>query len=244
MLFLAGVSGRLKKWARLALAGAAVVHLVAIGWHHVQGMAPEITAPQSLISIGVFCTVVAYLLLTRVVKTTGIGGILAPISVVILGTLINNEGVVQAHLEFVRYVTPLHIVTSTIGFLFFGVAFIAAVLRILADMRLRERGGIGRPRLPPISTLDRYALGSVRLGFPFYTAGIALGAVWAYWGSTSGGTITVEYILGIASWMLYAILVYMFSTTGWRGRKAAVLIIAGFMATGSIVLMYALRRLA
>ena len=130
----------------------------------------------------------------------------------------------------------------TVGFLCFAVAFAASAMMVVADRRLRERR-VHASRLPSVAALERVATGSVNVGFPFYTLGIVLGAVWAYWGAPEGGeTLMPEYMLGVAVWVLYAALVYLFRTTGWRGRKAAVLIMIGFLATIPIVMMYALRR--
>jgi len=242
LIYLAGISNAVRPVARVTLAAAAAVHLLAIGYHHLGGLEPVITAPKSLINLAVFVGVAAYLVMTTLYRTTGIGGgILAPVSVVVLGTLINNAGVEVARMEFVRYVTPLHIAASALGFLFFGLAFLTAMARILADMRLKDRGGMGWPRLPPIASLDRYTFGFLRIGFPFYTLGLVLGAVWAYWGGT--GDLTPEYLLGVGVWLLYAVLIYVSIKTGWRGRKPAVFIGIGFLATLSIVLMYAMRRL-
>lgn len=243
LVYLAGLSNALRPFARFSLMGAALVHLGAIGFHHLGGLEPDITAPQSLINLSVFTVVVVYLATTAVIRTTGIGGgILAPMAVVVLGTLINNAGVQVARMEFIRWITPIHIITSAIGFLFFGLAFVAAMLRILADMRLKDRGGMGWPRLPSIARLDRYTFGTLRLGFPFYTLGIALGAVWAYWDAAGGGLMP-EYLMGVGVWILYAALIYVSIRTGWRGRKAAVFISIGFLVTLSIVLMYAMRRM-
>ena len=247
MLFLAGLWKGALGWARRALFLAALGHLAAIGYHHLSGLPPGITSAPGLINLGVFLVVATAVVLNVTVNATGAGSILAPLATVVLGTLVNNAGVEMTvtHLRFVRFVTPVHIATSAIGFLCFGVAFAASALMILADFRLRDHRGMGWPRLPSIAALDEVAYAAVSIGFPFYTIGIVLGAVWAYWGSPEGGGALVpEYMLGVAVWALFAVLVYVFRTTGWRGRKAAALIMLGFLATIPIVLMYALRRWA
>jgi ABC-type uncharacterized transport system permease subunit len=52
-----------------------------------------------------------------------------------------------------------------------------------------------------------------------------------------------EYLLGVGVWVLYAVIVLLSAVTGWRGRRAAVLSVVGFLSTLPMVLMYALRRL-
>lgn len=242
MLFLAGVSERIRPWARAMLVGGAVAHLAAIGYHHAWNRDPAITTPASLINLGVFCVVVAYLVFHLALRTSGAGGVVAPFAAVVLGTLLNNTGVRVPGMKAVAVLTPVHIAMSAIGFACFAVAFTAAILRLIAEARLRERYGRGWPRLPAVSTLDRAIFLALRVGFPFYTIGIILGVVWAYW-ERGAGLLVAEYLLGVGVWVLFAVLILAFVRSGWRGRKAAVLVIAGFMATLSIVLMYVFRRL-
>lgn len=243
MLFLAGVSERVRPWARAVLLAGAAAHLAAIGYHHAWHGAPPILAPASLVNLAVFVVVAGYLVLHLTLRTTGAGGVVTPFAAVVLGTLLNNAGGRVPGMKAVAILTPVHIVTSAVGFLFFAAAFAAATLRLFADLRLRERHGLGWPRMPPIASLDRFAFASLRLGFPFYTVGIILGAVWAWWGSEAGPLVP-EYVLGVVVWVLYAALILAFTRSGWKGRKAAVLVIVGFMAVLSVVLMYAFRRLA
>ncbi len=243
MLYLAGVSERIRPWARAVLMAGAAVHLAAIGYHHAWLRDPPILAPASLVNLAVFVVVAGYLILHLALRTTGAGGVVAPFATVVLGTLINNAGARVPGVKAIAVLTPVHIAMSAVGFLFFAAAFAAATLRVVADTRLRERRGLGWPRMPPIALLDRYAFAALRLGFPFYTVGIILGAVWAYWGSEAGPMVP-EYLLGAGVWALYAALILASTRSGWRGRRAAVLVIVGFMATLSIVLMYAFRRFA
>lgn len=70
---------------------------------------------------------------------------------------------------------------------------------------------------------------------------VALGAVWAYWGG-DGAAMVPEYRLGMAVWVLYAVIVYLSVAKGWRGRKAAVMTMVAFLATLPIVLHHAFRR--
>jgi ABC-type uncharacterized transport system permease subunit len=134
-------------------------------------------------------------------------------------------------------------VASAIGFAGFCVAFLASLCMLVADLRLRQRWGLGWPRLPAIETLDRTSRLAVRAGFPFYTVGILLGAFWGWWEGEAGALLTPEYLLGVCSWFLFAVLVYTWHRTGWRGRKAAVLVIVGFLGVSAVVLMYAMRRI-
>jgi ABC-type transport system involved in cytochrome c biogenesis permease subunit len=97
--------------------------------------------------------------------------------------------------------------------------------------------------LPPVSRLEEWSAGAVRIGFPFYTLGIILGTVWSYWGGDGGAMLLPEYLLGVGVWVLYAVIVLLSATTGWRGRRSAVLTVVGFLSTLPMMVMYVLRRL-
>jgi len=239
MLFLSGISTRSRVVAMRLLLAAAAMHLLAIGHHHASGHEPSILSVPALINVGVFVLVAGVLLAGLWGRGRWFASILAPLATVVLGTVVNNFGRTTPHMEMVRFITPVHIVTSAIGFLFFGLAFVAAAAMIAADYRIRTRRTHAWPKLPPVDTLNHWASTCVNIGFPFYTLGIVLGAVWAYW--ADGGLIP-EYALGVATWALYAVLVYLFHKTGWRGRRAAALIMLGFIATIPIVIVYGLRR--
>jgi cytochrome c-type biogenesis protein CcsB len=85
-------------------------------------------------------------------------------------------------------------------------------------------------RLPSLKVLDDLNYQSLKFGFPLLTLGIITGAVWAdnawgrYWGWDPKETWS------LITWFLYAAMLHQRLTVGWRGRKAAIMAIAGFLA--------------
>jgi len=86
------------------------------------------------------------------------------------------------------------------------------------------------PYLPPAAKLDNLAYRVIAFGFPVWTFAIMAGAIWAaeawgrYWGwdpKETGSFFT---------WTLYAAYLHARSTRGWRGRRAAWVAVAGFVA--------------
>jgi ABC-type uncharacterized transport system permease subunit len=242
MAYFAGLWDTFRNLARLVLLLAAVFHLFAIGYHHANHLEPSILSVPSIVNLGVFVVVAVYVILALFFKVSGAGGILASLAVVMLGTVLHNSQIVIHHLEPLPVVTPLHILSSATGFALFLVAFLFALLRVVLDLRLRERGGLGWPKLPPIERLDALIRRFVLLGFPFYTIGILLGAIWSFH-RMEGLVVVPEYLVGVVVWAIYASLIWRFRKSGWQGRRDAALVVIGFVGTLSIVLMYVLRRL-
>ncbi|MGH8896944.1 MAG: c-type cytochrome biogenesis protein CcsB [Egibacteraceae bacterium] len=86
------------------------------------------------------------------------------------------------------------------------------------------------PYLPPAARLDNLAYRTIAFGFPVWTFAVMAGAVWAeeawgrYWGwdpKETGAFFT---------WVLYAAYLHARSTHGWRGRGAAWIGVAAFLA--------------
>ena len=215
LLALSRVWPRALSVAKPLLAAAALAHLLAIGHQHLGGFPPPVTAPSSLLNLALFAGVAAFVVFDLFARTRIAGAFVAPIALLVLATLFNHAGTQQTaeHLRFMRFVTPVHIATSAVGFLCFAVSFAASTMAILADQRLRERRGRGRIPLPPLSRLEDWSAGAIRIGFPFYTLGIILGTVWAYWGGDGGAVLLPEYLLGVGVWVLYAVIVLLSATT-------------------------------
>ena len=85
-------------------------------------------------------------------------------------------------------------------------------------------------RLPAAATLDKSAYRIVAFAFPLYTVAIVCGAIWAeaawgrYWGWDPKET------WAFIVWVLYAAYLHARATAGWKGRSAALINLAGFLA--------------
>jgi len=123
----------------------------------------------------------------------------------------------------------IHVTTMVMAYSALSVSFGAAVLYLVRSARpaLAE----GRfARLPDAATLDEIAYWSVLVGFPLLTLGIALGAYWAnsawgrYWGWDPKETSA------LLTWFVYAGYLHARGLRGWEGKRAAWLLVAGFLA--------------
>lgn len=83
-------------------------------------------------------------------------------------------------------------------------------------------------RLPSENVLDRWGYESVLLGVPFMTLNLITGAIWAYyaWGRYWGWDPKETWAL--ITWFIYLIYLHMRVLGGWKGRKTALISIAGF----------------
>ena len=84
--------------------------------------------------------------------------------------------------------------------------------------------------LPAARTLDHLSYRSVMIGFPIWSLGVILGAVWGeqawgrYWGWDPKETFA------FITWVVFAIYLHARVTYGWREKRAAMITAAGFVA--------------
>ncbi len=85
-------------------------------------------------------------------------------------------------------------------------------------------------RLPPARTLDSWSFRFVMIGFPVWTFGVMMGAVWGehawgrYWGWDPKETFS--FIV----WVVFAIYLHARVTYGWRETRAALITVVGLVA--------------
>ena len=87
-----------------------------------------------------------------------------------------------------------------------------------------------RIALPPSATLDALAYRFIRFGFPVWTFGVICGAIWAqqtwgrYWGWDPKETWS------FITWVIFAGYLHARATAGWKGVRAAIVALIGFVS--------------
>ncbi len=124
----------------------------------------------------------------------------------------------------------VHTTFALLGYAFFVLAFAGGVLYLVQERQLkRHTPGTFFHRLPSLELLDRLHYRSLTLGFPLLTLGLITGAVWAEYAWGSYWKWDPKEALSLVTWLIYAALVHMRITVGWRGRKAAYVSVIGFV---------------
>jgi len=118
----------------------------------------------------------------------------------------------------------VHVATAIVAYGSFTIAFAAALLYLI-----QPEGG--RWGLPKPEVLDEIGYRAIVIGFPFLTLTVVLGAVWA---DTAWGTYwswDPKETASLVTWLIYGAYLHARVVRGWRGRRAAVLLLVGFAAT-------------
>lgn len=119
----------------------------------------------------------------------------------------------------------VHVATAVIAYGAFAVGFAAALLYLV------QSGGRRWSLLPKRELLDDLSYRATLIGFPFLTLTIVLGAVWAdvawgrYWSWDPKETAS------LVTWILCGAYLHARSARGWRGQRAALLLMLVFAAS-------------
>jgi ABC-type uncharacterized transport system permease subunit len=141
-----------------------------------------------------------------------------------------------------------HIFLATVGVAVFALAAVLAILYLMEDRQLkRKQFGelIGRGGAS-LETLDRLALRCVSFGFPIFTVALVTGALWIARLGLLWGTVAMrpEYLLAVATWIAFGVLLVARVGAGWQGRRAAWLTLGGFGGAVLVLVVYFLRHAA
>ncbi len=116
-----------------------------------------------------------------------------------------------------------HVASAVVAYGTLTIGFVAAVLYLVQNK-------YNSNWLPELEVLDNITYKSVIIGFPFLTLLIVLGALWAdiawgrYWGWDPKETAS------LVTWLIYAAYMHTRLLKGWKGVRASILLIVGFLA--------------
>jgi cytochrome c-type biogenesis protein CcsB len=104
---------------------------------------------------------------------------------------------------------------------------IGCVITVLFLAKARSERGAGTGALPAAASLDLMAYRFIAFGFAIWTFGVLCGAIWAqqawgrYWGWDPKETWS------FITWVVFAGYLHARATSGWKGRRAAVVALVG-----------------
>jgi cytochrome c-type biogenesis protein CcsB len=115
----------------------------------------------------------------------------------------------------------IHVALAIIAYGAFSVAGACGVLYLIQSEE-------GKPGLPQPAKLDEISYSAIIIGFPLLTMVVILGAVWAdvAWGSY--WSWDPKETASLLTWLVYGAYLHARVVRGWRGRRAAWLLMLGF----------------
>jgi HemX protein len=133
-----------------------------------------------------------------------------------------------------------HIGLAFIGVTAFAFAGAISALYLVQARALKQSpSSTLQRRLPPLVTVDKLAFRAILIGFPFYTLALLIGSVFAM--SAENPDISLSYWSSLFSWIIYGFILHVRVSLGWRGRRAAMLTLAGLVGIIVVLVQYSMR---
>jgi cytochrome c-type biogenesis protein CcsB len=194
------------------------------------GYAPHASMYESIVFFS-WVIMVLYIILEFKYKKKVFGVVVAPLCFLaivfsIQGMLSMGPLVPDGGFNFLE----LHVLTGLICYVTFIVAFVTSVMYLIKKWREDKSGMVGR--LPSPKTFDEITYSTIKAGFPFLTACIIIGAIWA---NSAWGTYwswDPKETWAAFTWLFYAALLFVRYKPGWRGSKFAIMSIVVFSLSG------------
>jgi ABC-type uncharacterized transport system permease subunit len=121
----------------------------------------------------------------------------------------------------------LHVGLVLAAFAGFTLAAGLSALYVWQDRRLKRReSSILRLHVPGLAKLDDVAARTIAVALPALTLGVAVGVARL---EDRGGSFDALMVVTLVTWVVYAAYLALRHFAGWRGRRAAYLVLAGFV---------------
>ena len=120
-----------------------------------------------------------------------------------------------------------HIVLVMLGYAALLLTAVSAGIYLMQERELKRKTPRKfYSRLPPLGTLDELISRFMTIGFVLITLATIAGSIWAFIEVGTGWISDPRISISFGTWGIYLVMVFLRVTAGWRGRKAAIMVIA------------------
>lgn len=249
LTYLARGAQQTGKSAMACLAGAVVTHVAFLAADVLTTSRPFFVDIHQALGFGSLLVALAYLGTVWLggerfgsrPKLQVLGAFVTPITLLFFLGAGFRRGV-QVSDEVRSFILPFHIGVNVLGVAAFALAFGVSIAYVLQERQLRQKklSGIFQ-RLPSLDTLDTLGFRMVIVGFPLLTLGVVTGTLWAVRLDPDAPPIGPTQTMGLIEWALFAAVLLLRAVAGWRGRRAAIGTMLGFLFACAVLFGYVLR---
>ncbi len=207
------------------------IHTASIIYRYVTAGHIPITNPHEATSFFTWCIVLIFFILQSKYKISLLSSFIMPIVfILMLSSSMLPREIKPLSPVLQSYWLGIHTVFAFLGNAAFAMAFCIGFMYLVQEHYVKSKrlGGLFE-RLPSLQTLDEMNYRLITFGFPLLTLAIITGALWAEsaWGRFWNWDPRETWAL--ITWFIYAIILHARLVAGWRGKRAALLSIIGFL---------------
>jgi cytochrome c-type biogenesis protein CcsB len=191
-----------------------------------------ITNPHEATSFFAWCVVFLFFLLEYRYKIGLLGSFIIPIAVALMvSSALLPKGVKPLSPILRSNWLGVHTVFAFMANASFALAAGVGVMYLVQEHYVKAKRHLAGlfQRLPSLQRLDEINYRLITVGFPLFTLAMITGMLWAdsAWGSY--WRWDAREVWSLITWLIFAIVLHARLIAGWRGRRAAVLAIIGFV---------------
>jgi cytochrome c-type biogenesis protein CcsB len=218
-------------WAGRILAVGFTAHLLSTIHLASKMKYLPLTNMQESLSFFSLAIVGAFIFFERRYKVTTLGSFIVPVALMML------VASSSLHAE-VRQLPPIlqsnwfwfHALLAFASYACFTIAAGVAVMYLIQRYFLKTKHlGALFQKLPSLETMDEISYRCLTVGFPLLTVAIISGSIWSEKAMGSYWVWDHKQTWSMIIWFIYAALLHGRLTIGWRGKRAAILSIFGFI---------------
>ncbi len=211
-----------------------VFHFVSIVEEGIVNNRCPITNFYETLSMCAFLIVVLYLFVQWRYKVESLSVAIFPLVfvMVLVATMGNPVSAWSSPVVRNAWLT-VHIVLVLLGYAALLLTAVASLLYLFQERELKSK----KPsklyyRLPALGTLDDIISKAMAIGFVLITLAVIAGSTWAFIELKTAWIGQPKIAISFFTWFIYMVLVFLRTTAGWRGRKAAIMTVTvvGFSA--------------
>jgi cytochrome c-type biogenesis protein CcsB len=231
LVFFISQKNRVRGWARsILIVSWGMQSLYIVSRYFLVGNTPVTTYHEAVFFFA-WATTSAYLSFRwrYTVKNFGTFVSLLIFSLLIVSALTTRE-VIPIEPALRSWWLPVHVGLSMVAYGFLGLAFCGGLMYLLQERELKSRKlGYFFSRLPSLDSLEQLNSHCLALGFAFLSLGMVTGSFWAKQALGTYWRWNPKEVCSLIIWMLYLVQVHQRFIVGLRGKRAALMVILGFI---------------
>lgn len=239
LVYFVNQNKRVRTLARYGMVIAALGHLLYTMIRYLKAGHTPITSIHETISFSALAVTWGYLSFRWRYKVKNFGVFVSPVITILtlVAALAPQDTTLELAPALQSIWLPIHAGISLLAYGFLALAFCGGIMYLLQEREIKsKRFGLFYSRLPSLEALDSLNRHGLSVGFPLMTLGIITGMFWTKQGTGSYWQWNPKETLSLITWLIYAAIIHQRFTLGWRRRRAAIMVIFGFVA--ALVTLY------
>ena len=231
LLCLLRTTPSLTRWAGRLLAAGFTAHLLSTIHLASKMKYLPITNTQESLSFFSLAIVGGFIFFERRYKVTTLGSFITPVILLMLiASSSLHSDMHQLHPVLQSNWFWFHALLAFASYACFTIAAGIAIMYLIQRYFLKKKHfGALFQKLPSLETMDEISYRCLTIGFPLLTGAIISGSIWSEQAMGSYWVWDHKQTWSMIIWCIYAALLHGRLTIGWRGKRAAILSIIGFI---------------